>query len=98
MDWGVGAFAAFNLFRSFFAASWARMRYGLVGEGWNFFFTTFPLMFFALFLGIPGVRVVAQKLGRTGREQRTCASNADPSRRSSPPTAPRCRSNRPPAT
>jgi hypothetical protein len=66
----IGIFAGFNLIVSFFAAGWARMRFGLAGPTWHFFLTSFPLAFFAIFLGIPGIRAVGRKLGDKGREAR----------------------------
>src|SRR5262249_13270529 len=45
----VGGFAVFNLLVSFFAAGWARTRFGLAGPVWDWFFTGFPLLFFTLF-------------------------------------------------
>jgi hypothetical protein len=66
----IGVFAGFNLIVSFFAASWARLRFGLVGPTWHFFLTTFPLAFFTIFLGIPGVRAIGRKLGDAGRGAR----------------------------
>jgi hypothetical protein len=66
----VGGFAVFNLVISFFAAGWARARFGLAGAGWDFFFTGFPLLFFTLFLSIPGARVLARKVGDKRRDRR----------------------------
>src|SRR5262249_25796793 len=66
----IGIFAGFNLLISFFAAHWAQVRFGLAGSTWHFFLTTFPLAFFAIFLGIPTVRAVSRKIGDKGREER----------------------------
>jgi hypothetical protein len=66
----IGAFAGFNLLMSFFAAGWARMRFGLEGAGWDLALTGFPLVFFALFLAIPLARAGARKLGDGKREAR----------------------------
>ena len=66
----IGGFAIFNLFVSFFAAGWARMRFGLAGPGWDWFFTGFPLLFFTLFLSIPGARALARKVGDKRRDKR----------------------------
>ncbi len=66
----IGAFAGFNLLVSFFAAGWARMRFGLEGPGWDFALTGFPLAFFAIFLAIPLARAGARVLGDRGREAR----------------------------
>jgi hypothetical protein len=66
----VGGFAVFNLVVSFFAAGWARARFGLAGPGWDFFFTGFPLLFFTLFLSIPGARAIARKVGDARRDRR----------------------------
>jgi hypothetical protein len=66
----IGAFAGFNLFMSFFAASWARMRFGLAGPTWDFLLTVFPLMFFGIFLAIPLARAGARLVGDRARERR----------------------------
>lgn len=66
----IGAFAGFNLFMSFFAASWARMRFGLAGPTWDFLLTVFPLAFFGIFLAIPLVRTGARAVGDRAREGR----------------------------
>jgi hypothetical protein len=66
----IGAFAAFNLIVSFFAASWAQLRFGLVGPTWHFFLTAFPLAFFAIFLSVPALRAGARALGDGRREAR----------------------------
>ncbi len=69
-DWLVGGFAAFNLFMSFFAASWARMRFGLAGPTWDFLLTVFPLVFFTIFLSIPLARAGLRLAGDRGRKER----------------------------
>lgn len=69
-DVAIGAFAGFNLFMSFFAANWARMRFGLAGPGWDILLNVFPLVFFAIFLAIPLVRAGARALGDRGRDER----------------------------
>ncbi len=69
-NWVIGAFAGFNLILSFFGAGWARAQYGLAGPIWDFLFTIFPLIFFALFLSIPGVRALARKIGDRRRAVR----------------------------
>ncbi|HKA87642.1 MAG TPA: hypothetical protein VKE22_08250 [Haliangiales bacterium] len=66
----VGGFAVFNLLVSFFAAGWARTRFGLAGPVWDWFFTGFPLLFFTLFLAIPGARALARKVGDKRRDAR----------------------------
>jgi hypothetical protein len=72
----IGAFAGFNLIMSFFAAGWARMRFGLVGPEWDLLLTGFPLAFFGLFLAIPLARAgarVASDRRREARNQRRLA-------------------------
>jgi len=69
-NWVIGAFAGFNVIISFFAAGWARAQYGLAGPTWDFLFTIFPLIFFGLFLSIPGVRALARKVGDRRRATR----------------------------
>jgi hypothetical protein len=69
-DIAIACFAGFNLLISFFAANWARMKYGLVGPGWDFALTGFPLAFFAIFLSIPMARAGLRMLGDRGRAAR----------------------------
>jgi hypothetical protein len=69
-NWVIGAFAGFNLLVSFFAAGWARAQYGLSGAVWTFFFTVFPLIFFTLFLSVPGLRALAARVGNRRRALR----------------------------
>jgi hypothetical protein len=69
-DVAITVFAGFNLLMSFFAAGWARMRFGLAGPGWDFALTFFPLAFFAIFLAIPLGRLAARALGDGRREAR----------------------------
>lgn len=70
MDLAIGGFAGLNLFASFFAANWIQMRLHLQGVGWSFWLMTFPLVFFSLFLGIPGLRALGRKLGDARRASR----------------------------
>jgi len=69
-NWLIGGFATFNLIMSFFAAGWARMRFGLGGPAWDFWLTGFPLTFFGIFLAIPAARAGLRKLGDAGRARR----------------------------
>jgi hypothetical protein len=66
----IGAFAGFNLFMSFFGAQYAAARWHLDGAAWRFFWTTFPLTFFAIFLSVPAARWIGRAISDGKRRKR----------------------------